>query len=376
MRMADNSRPNIVTEIQLEYDRIDRQWMTLHYRTVLGIVGIGLFFELLLTLIFYRMMLPQINISFARYASLYIVKPFLMNTGFLLLSVIAMRVESMSTQTRIYLLSLSLIGVCFVLYSAHYIFYISILFLAPILLTAFYSDYRITSVVTALSLLAKLGSDFFIFWDADRIPPFESGLSIMSIVVSSLMILFFYAISMIIISFQKKKNDSVLQIERERHEMQQQLRTDPLTGINNRLALRNMFQAIENAVSDTYFFAMIDLDNFKALNDNFGHAKGDVCLEELGGILKRHGSEDIMPFRFGGDEFCLLFRNKNREEVTWICKVIREEFKLKNCAESMAALTISIGVAEYERGMYVEDLMNNADEALYRAKETKDAISF
>ena len=83
-----------------------------------------------------------------------------------------------------------------------------------------------------------------------------------------------------------------------------------------------------------------------------------------------------MPFRFGGDEFCLLFRNKNREEVTWICKVIREEFKLKNCAESTASLTISIGVAEYERGMYVEDLMNNADEALYRAKETKDAISF
>lgn len=97
---------------------------------------------------------------------------------------------------------------------------------------------------------------------------------------------------------------------------------------------------------------------------------------KIGGLLRKHSDKDIMPFRFGGDEFCILFRNKSREEVTRICKLIREEFSTRGHNQSTPSLTISVGIARYEQGMFAEDLIQNADKAMYRAKRQKDAIVF
>ena len=375
-QMTENRKLGLFSSIQREYDRIDRQWLTLHYRTVLSLVGVGLLTQLVLALAFYKIMSAEVSIDFAKYATDYMLNPLLLHLVFLLFSVLAVKLPDISPVARVYMLSFSLIGVCFVFYSAHYIFYLSIIFCVPIFLTLFYSNYRLITVVTILSVTAKLISDFFVFWDVNRPRPLEDGLSIMRIAISTLMIAFIYGISMIIISVQQKKSHSAIRIEEERVEIQKQLMIDPLTGINNRLALRTMFQEIEDSVYDNYFFSMLDLDNFKALNDTLGHTKGDECLICLGDILKGHSGDNTLAFRFGGDEFGIVFRNQTREQVTWTCQVIREEFNLRMREKSMLSLSVSIGIAQYERGMFVEDLVQNADKALYRAKELKDAVSF
>lgn len=374
--MADTEKQNLISDIQREYDRIDRQWLTLHYRTVFGLAGVGLMAQLVLSLTFYKVLNDTLTIDFAQYATEYMLNPLLLNVMFIAFSLMAMKLPDISTHARIYLLSFSVIGICFVFYSAHYIFYISIIFCVPIFLTLFYSNYRLITVVTILSVTAKLISDFFVFWDVNRVSPLNDGLELMRIVVSTLLLIFMYGISMIIISVQQKKSHSVLRIEQERVEIQKQLTIDPLTGVNNRLALRTMFREIEDSVYDSYFFSMLDLDNFKALNDTLGHTKGDECLICLGDILKAHSGENILSFRFGGDEFGILFRNQTREQVMWTCQVIREEFNLRMREKAMLSLSVSIGIAQYERGMFVEDLVQNADKALYRAKEKKDAVSF
>lgn len=362
-------------DVQREYDRIDRQWMLLHYRTIIGIIAIGILVELALAYFFYGME-SSIAISFEKYAEKFMLRPLLLNIGWLSFTIAARYIHGIGIRTRIYMGSIALIGACFVFYSTNYIFYISMIFFAPVLLTAFYGEHRLTMTVAVISLLTKLYSDFFVFWDATRELPFESCYALMRIIVSTLLLAAFYIVSVIIIFFQKKKNDAVIQIERERGQMYRQMVTDPLTGIHNRLALRNMFQIIENTVSDTYYFAMLDLDDFKQLNDTFGHAKGDECLMKIGGLLRKHSDKDIMPFRFGGDEFCILFRNKSREEVTRICKLIREEFSTREPNQPTPSLTISVGIARYEQGMFAEDLIQNADKAMYRAKRQKDAIVF
>ena len=83
-----------------------------------------------------------------------------------------------------------------------------------------------------------------------------------------------------------------------------------------------------------------------------------------------------MPFRFGGDEFCILFRNMTHDEVTTLCDAIRKEYASMSLGKLSTALTISIGIAPYEQGAPVEDLLHNADKALYRAKSQKNSISF
>lgn len=354
-------------DIRREYEKINHQWMLLHYRTVIAIIVIGITTELLLSFSFYGME-DSIAISFEDYAAKFILRPVLLNLGWLGVAVAARRIPNISSRARISLGSLALIGACFVFYSAHYIFYISMIFFAPVLLTAFYGDYRLTTAVMIASVLTKLLSDFFIFWDATRELPFESGYSLMRIVVSTMILGAFYAVSMVIITYQKKKNDAVIQIERDRAKMRQRMLTDPLTGIYNRIALRGMFQLIETSLSGSFHLAMLDLDNFKSINDTFGHAKGDECLEEVGAILKRHSGEDVTSFRFGGDEFCVLFNNKELEEVEAICGSIREEVHRLSHTISVPGLAVSIGIAGYRRDQFAEDMLNEADRALYHAK--------
>ena len=99
-----NSTP-FINEINREYERIDKQWLTLHFHGIIGLISIGLIVQLLLSLTFYDMMQKTMTISFAQYASRYILKPLLLNLGWLCLSIIAMRTTDLSARLRIYLLS-------------------------------------------------------------------------------------------------------------------------------------------------------------------------------------------------------------------------------------------------------------------------------
>ena len=158
--------------------------------------------------------------------------------------------------------------------------------------------------------------------------------------------------------------------------MQQQLVTDSLTNIPNRVALRDALGDMEEDISGSwYHFAMADLDNFKKLNDTLGHEKGDQCLEEVGRIFKAFCTDDTTPFRFAGDEFCVLFKNKTLEDILWILQSVQNELRKKMLSIFGMPVTISIGIAGYTREMTTTQLLQKADLALYRSKERKDMIS-
>ena len=167
-----------------------------------------------------------------------------------------------------------------------------------------------------------------------------------------------------------------MQREIERCKMQQELITDSLTKIHNRVALRDAFSDMEKDASGcSYYFAMLDLDNFKMLNDTFGHEKGDQCLAEAGRILKSFCVEDATPYRFGGDEFCILFKNKEEEAVLLTLENIQEELR-KNLRNKFGVpVTVSIGVAKYTNNMTATQLLQKADMKMYQAKRKKDIIA-
>ena len=174
--------------------------------------------------------------------------------------------------------------------------------------------------------------------------------------------------------FEKEKNSASIQKEIERHQIQQKLLTDELTDIYNRTALREEFQNMENdTIGNTYALVMIDLDNFKMLNDTMGHDKGDQCLREFGRILKNNCA-DSLPFRFGGDEFCILFKNKTIEQIKDICEKIQNDLKVSEENKSSILLTASIGIARFTSQLSARQLLCNTDKALYHSKKMKNAI--
>lgn len=158
--------------------------------------------------------------------------------------------------------------------------------------------------------------------------------------------------------------------------------TDPLTGIANRRAsLQRLTRLLRIAQRQDkhWCFVMIDLDDFKQINDDFGHETGDRVLRRLGQLLKQEfRSEDVIA-RWGGEEFILGLYDMNKDAVIsrlreFLAAFSQQEFT--TVQEENFQVTFSAGVAEYPvDGNSLEILYQFADMALYRAKaEGKNQI--
>lgn len=152
--------------------------------------------------------------------------------------------------------------------------------------------------------------------------------------------------------------------------LQELASTDPLTGALNRRRFAELAQA-ELDRSDRYghavSFAMLDADDFKALNDSRGHAEGDRALVKLaeisGGVLRRI---DLFG-RYGGEEFVVLFPETTRENALVVAERLRRAVEAESTAAGLP-FTISIGLAERQSGETLEAVLRRVDLAVYAAK--------
>ena len=154
----------------------------------------------------------------------------------------------------------------------------------------------------------------------------------------------------------------------------EELKRDPLTEVYNRGAFD---QAIQHSVNMKFIadqggtLVLIDIDHFKQINDEFGHASGDAVLKSIATCLERSfiRRSDLVS-RFGGDEFAVILNDTNSESSAPIIE------RFRNCLESVAIayappdrrVTCSIGYTAIGTDDDVESLLNRADKALYQAK--------
>lgn len=150
---------------------------------------------------------------------------------------------------------------------------------------------------------------------------------------------------------------------------------DSLTDVYNRQALNEYLPKLYNKAIEEknhIVFAMIDLDNFKNLNDQYGHQEGDLCLQAFAGLLKNTIGELGYIYRYGGDEFSLLFVGLDLEVVEAILYEVMERSNHFYEMGHILKITASIGAVFVENGNCAEipltSFINYADNALYIAK--------
>lgn len=167
----------------------------------------------------------------------------------------------------------------------------------------------------------------------------------------------------------------VLQLERARADLDHAVHHDALTGLHNR---RYFMQALQQEIHDAstakaplFAVAIIDVDNFKAINDRHGHLGGDEVLRQLVRQCREHLRASDVFARIGGEEFALLIRNATLEQA----RHCAERFLMAAQAHPVALpqgaqpVTVSIGLALFSRGMmHVDRILRLADQALYAAK--------
>ncbi len=363
-----------IAEIQSEYRKIDKKWLHLHFKTSVGLVTFTFIVECFMGILLYKT--GQIHSTIPRYIFKYLISPFVLNMIFIAINYKALDIAKLSQSVKIYITSLTFVMICFIIFSVHIIFSaLYFIFAIPILLTMIYGNYKLTSITAITSIVSLTISELFVTWDSEKLNILENVDRLADFVVSISILVAFSAVCMVVIRFEKEKNAASIQKEMERYKLKQKIQTDELTRINNRTALRNALNDMEADDSDNaYIFAMIDLDNFKQLNDRLGHITGDQCLTEFGQILKENCG-DAIPFRYGGDEFCILFQNHTMDSVLEACKKIQVEFKKVDIGKEINfVLTASFGVAKYIKNTNATKLLINTDKALYESKEIKDAI--
>lgn len=147
---------------------------------------------------------------------------------------------------------------------------------------------------------------------------------------------------------------------------------DAATGLANRqhwfhlaeAALRRFRQEGRPAA-----LMMIDIDRFKEINDNLGHAAGDMIIAEFSELLKGSLREQDAPGRYGGDEFGVLMPETTAKRAAEAAERLRARVESNAFVDGLLSCTVSIGVAEIAPGMTsVKEWMRKADSALYRAK--------
>ncbi len=169
-----------------------------------------------------------------------------------------------------------------------------------------------------------------------------------------------------LISRQAHDDRQMLDLIRQNDRNYRMALTDALTGLYNHRAYKERVDTLAQ-----YVLLIIDIDHFKKLNDTHGHLIGDKVLVALGNIIKQSVRSGDLAFRYGGEEFVVLLPGTTAQIGLKIAERLRQKvaefpFEGENCH---IAVTVSLGVSVKKPGMNSQMVFEQADRALYRAKQ-------
>lgn len=152
--------------------------------------------------------------------------------------------------------------------------------------------------------------------------------------------------------------------------MKQMATKDPLTGLGNRNGFNESYERIISQSlrhCRSFGLLIIDLDNFKSVNDSFGHQEGDRVLTEVATLINKALRNGDQAFRFGGDEFCCILDCVESDALTQVASRLKESICESTFLQSRD-ISCSIGGAAFDRSDTGESLFGRADHALYEVK--------
>ncbi|NPA40751.1 MAG: GGDEF domain-containing protein [Aquificae bacterium] len=183
-----------------------------------------------------------------------------------------------------------------------------------------------------------------------------------------------------ILAMAQELEDTINKLQVEKNRFEEMAYTDPLTGLSNRrffMEEAKRMMDLAKRYKEPLALIMLDIDNFKRINDQYGHDVGDLVLKSLADVIKRSVRSSDIPARFGGEEFVIMLPRTDERGAVMVAERIREGFRNSKVHVNGKDVwtTVSVGIALYEPGEDIESLIKKADEALYEAKRKgKDRV--
>lgn len=350
-------------------DKVYTDWQ----RRIISICWIGffliLFFELLIFAVFFKM--EYIASSLPVYLFLRVILPSGMNFIAAVMGLFVFKSNrfTVSQKNCAACFSIFILGSVVAIFHNYYKFLLCANGI-PIVICAIFADKKLLRSVLYSTYVSFLIA-CWTMWNDDRPLPLVDFLT--TVVCAFLFIQIIYMVAKNIVNYQSEQIDFIYSISQKQMELIQELKIEPLTKLYNRTALCGALASFVKKFQNGFIkphMVLIDIDHFKEINDTFGHACGDKVLKALARIIKENMHGIRRAFRYGGEEFILLFENETSEQVYDVVEKIRKEFfdeKYDFAGESH--FTVSAGISKLNSQWNDTTWFNSADAAMYRAKE-------
>lgn len=348
---------------------IEARWQLLVWRTVIAICGV----TFALSWILYGVHRVEKNIGSGLYMLEYIFIPMAIQIITLVVCYFMIKADNISNEKKNYVV----IGLIFVSIGVISFTYYSVLplIMLPILTivaTALFADQSLTiwsGVVVAILTVIDMVRYHFEY--TDRV----AGLNWVGALSIFLLLIILLCVMVVIVNTHTKAlMSSIMGSYNRQVTLMSELMIDPMTGLYNRRSFEDSLEKeIERAeqTGAKSYVTIFDIDHFKEVNDTYGHSNGDIVIKALCKMMKEKSKDMGLAFRYGGEEFVILFHDVELSKVMNIVEDIRTEFRCYYFHfMNKDGITCSCGVAEYIKGESSKAWFNRADSALYKAKES------
>ena len=348
---------------------IEARWQLLVWRTVIAICGV----TFALSWILFGVHRVEKNIGSGLYMLEYIFIPMIIQIITLVVCYFMIKADNISNEKKNYVV----IGLIFVSIGVISFTYYSILPLImlpslTIVATALFADQSLTVWSgVAVAILTAIDMVRYHFEYTDRV----AGLNWVGALSIFLLLIILLCVMVVIVNTHTKVlMSSIMGSYNRQVTLMSELMIDPMTGLYNRRSFEESLEKEIESVEQTgvkSYVTIFDIDHFKDVNDTYGHSSGDIVIKALCKMMKEKSKDMGLAFRYGGEEFVILFHDVELSKVMNVVEDIRTEFRCYYFHfMNKDGITCSCGVAEYIKGESSKAWFNRADSALYQAKES------
>lgn len=282
--------------------------------------------------------------------------------GYILMQI---RKEDATMQNAIPLVQMTLM--CFVLSTIHHVFFVTFAtFCFPVFISGIFGERKITRGITILSIVCLTIMQYV----GPRINDVDVRFLFTSYLIAVAIVLCANVLCNLLMRYEYQKDRKLEMLYRSRMEIMDQLKYDQKTGLYGHTSFQTGLKKLvdEAELRKRPAVAVLDIDDFKKVNDTYGHVKGDMVILELARIMREACGDKYTAARFGGEEFAILFQNGTLDDYIRTVEMIRQEMERTPFDFRPEPVTISAGVAIWKRGWGTTEFFDRADEALYISK--------
>lgn len=304
------------------------------------------------------------------YIILRIIVPSVMNFGSFFTALLVQYSKKISMQTKNYFSTFPSFMLCSVLAIFHNFFQVLLISHAfCFFLCSLFGDTKILKINAFCTIPAFIIAAVTFWLDPET---GEIYYRFLTIITATAIILSAFVFANTILTSQAEKIKYINHNYERQTALIEELRIDPLTKLYNRTALQETLVSIISRSDSEEIppsLAIMDLDFFKSVNDQYGHINGDAVLITISDIIRKRMVSSRKAFRFGGEEFVLLFENTSAEQVSYILESIRKDFaSTKFNFAPDKSFTLSAGISKIQNDDSPSIWIERADKALYYAK--------